>query len=500
MVKRKIDEVDAFLKDFESLKDRESRTCYVKGCKKSSHGFGIKGGLGWGFRGGDRVSCKKHRLPEHVEQNHFCIYLGCDVRAKLAIGDHNLCAEHVEEIKTKANFPEEFVTRTKTALCQHEGCTVAASYDKTTHCKVHANSASSDDKRVCDIKGCGKKRPTFGYPGKPRTRCAAHKESGMFSRKLCITDGCKISASYGNCEGVVVHCKKHMVPGETLINNKKCQHAECDKQPSFGDPVSKVKSHCKTHAPEGFVDVLNKRCTAENCEKLCIDSTRFCVSHGGGKKCTLPCCMFGGPRPQYGNPDDGSRICAFGARALMEDALLNNDIERARMLQTHFKRKTMMVLNQQSAFRTELEKKYWKLLDTCHKIYFDETVSEKPKTTEDLRPDIFYLWKVDGTKMAIHIEYDEGKTHEDDDLRLKYIADTSGTTGNVYVIRVNATTNASKNALCTRRQMGSVVYFEVNEVGRKVASKVADAVIERIQWIEEGLGPDDSRPAKVYFG
>lgn len=476
----------------EHMKDVLPRWCHEDRCFIDRLAYGVKGG--------DKVGCKKHN-EGLFDLGPLCTFIECGKRGKNSIKDtrYNFCKPHLDEL-VRMGMPHEAVKRQKNKVCAHPGCELCPSYDGNTFCKAHSTTGISDDKRVCNFEGCDKARPTFGFPGQPRVMCAEHKEPGMYSRKLCATENCMISASYGPTGGIVSHCKKHMIDGHSLINNPTCMDEVCDKQPTFGDPSTGKMSHCKEHAPDGFIDVRNKRCIVDECDKLRIDSTLFCVSHGGGKICTLACCVFGGPRPQYGNPDDGTRICSFGARALMEDALLKNDVDRSRMLMTHFNRKTMMVLNQQSAFRTELEKSYWKLLDTCAKIYFDETVSNKPKTIEDLRPDIFYLWEINGTKMAIHIEFDEGDSgHEDDDDRLMYISDASGTTGNVYVIRVDGKATGSKDALCTRSRKGDVVFFNVNGVGREVASRVSDAVVDRIQWIEEGLGPDDTRPYKVYF-
>lgn len=474
------------------MKDSLPRWCREDRCFKDDLGYGIKGD--------NKIACNKHN-DGLFSLGSLCTFMGCVTKGTLKIQDtrYKFCKTHLDEL-IEMGLPIEDIKRQKNKRCAHEGCNLCPSFDGNTYCEAHSPTGISDDKRTCDYPGCHKTRPTFGFPGQPRTKCSDHKEYGMYSRKLCIDKDCTISASYGPSGGVVSHCKKHKIEGHTLINNRKCDHENCDKQPVFGDPATGDASYCKTHAPEGYIDVRNKRCIVDDCDKLRIDSTMFCVSHGGGKTCTLACCTFGGPRPQYGNPDDGTRICAFGARALMEEALLNNDIERSRMLMAHFNRKTMMVLNQQSAFRTELEKIYWKMLDTCAKIYFDETVSDKPKTIQDLRPDIFYLWEINGVKMAIHIEYDEGGNgHEDDDDRLRYISDTSGTTGNVYVIRIDAKATGSSGALCTRSRKGDVVFYTVSDNGRRVASKVADAVIDRIQWIEEGLGPDSTRPAKVYF-
>ncbi|AAK14533.1 unnamed protein product [Ectocarpus sp. 4 AP-2014] len=473
------------------LKDVEPRWCRENGCFIDRLGFGIAGG--------HKTACKKHK-DGLVCLGKLCDFLGCVKSGKIVIegAGRKFCKSHLDELVARG-LPTQDVKRQKNKVCAHAGCGLCPSYDGNTFCKTHSPTGLSDDKRVCAEEGCDKKRPTFGFDGESKTMCIKHMKPGMHSRKLCADESCTTSASFGFEGGTQTHCKKHMLEGQYLVNNPTCEEEACNKQPAFGDPVTAKASHCKAHAPEGFIDVRNKRCIEEGCDSLVKDATPFCVSHGGGKTCTLACCMFGGPYPQYGNPDDGSRICAFGARALMEDAMLNDDIDRSRLLMTHFGRKTMMVLNQQSAFRTEIEKKYWWLLDTCAKVYFDESVSDKPKTTEDLRPDIFYVWKINGTKMAIHIEYDEGAGHEDDDDRLRYISETSGTTGNVYVIRVDANVTGSSGALCTRTQKGSVVFYTVNDAGRQVALRVANAVIERIQWIKGGLGPDDTRPAKAYF-
>lgn len=217
MTKRKIPEVDDFLRNYEFLKDRVSRMCYVQGCRKQSRGLfsEIKGSLGYGFKGGDRVSCKQHKLPEHVAQNQQCIYLGCKLRGKLFLGDHKFCAEHKNEVRDAGGFPVEFTTGQKQAMCKHPaGCAVQASYDTYTRCKTHATSTTSDDKRRCDFPGCtSTKRPTFGIPGEKNTRCKDHKTSGMASHKRCAEKPCELSASYGLPGEVAKYCNKHKKEG-----------------------------------------------------------------------------------------------------------------------------------------------------------------------------------------------------------------------------------------------------------------------------------------------
>ena len=472
---------------WEHMKDNHPRTCYKDGCYITR--------LGYGFPGEDKISCNDHyREMEGMQpQVNKCVYKGCDKRGHHRIGNtrYRFCAPHREEL-IALGLPAKSVNKNKGARkCIVDICDITASCDNKTRCKTHSLTGKSDDRRRCNFPGCtSNQRPSFGYEGKKKTRCLEHKQEGMVSRKICQQESCSISASFGLEGSVATHCKNHAPDGAYLVNAKTCAHESCNKQPIFGEMGTKKPTHCKAHAPAGHVDVKNKRCTTPECDKLCVDSTAFCVAHGGGKKCPMECCMYGGPRPQYRHPDNMSWICAFAARVLMENAYMNNDNDRVRMLMEHFGRKSIMVLNQQSAFRTEIEKRYWPKLQSCCDILFDASVSAKPKSLNDFRPDIFYKWCVDGVGFGIHIEYDEGRGHEDDDTRLEWIARSAGVEGRVYVIRVRDST--SEGNLCDRRQHGGVVYYEMNAVGRSVAGKVANAVMERIDWIQAGLGPDDA--------
>lgn len=326
----------------------------------------------------------------------------------------------------------------------------------------------------------------YGFRGGDKIYCINHQhdEDGvedLGKLSLCVFTGCtrrghntvKDTNHYRFCAPHRDLLISEGLPVEEVIfgkNTSKCYAPGCTIVPSYDG-----RKYCKSHSPTGVSD--------------------------DQRKCGMVCCADGGPRPQYVHPDNGTAICAFAARALMEVALMENDMDLAEKLMRHFKRSSMLVLNQQSAFRVAIEKLYWNKLDTCSKVYFDDTVSDKPKTAGDLRPDIFYMWDVDGEKMAIHIEYDEGKgQHEDNEPRLRWIAEASGTLGSVYVIRIDAKSGSSAE-LCTRTKKGSVVYYTVNSTGKKVAAEVAEAVMQRIEWIKKGLAPDDGaqRPYKLYM-
>lgn len=269
MTKRKIPEVDEFLKDYKFLKDRVARMCYVEGCRKQSRGIfsDMKGSLGYGFKGGDRVSCKQHKLPEHVEQNQQCIYLGCKLRGKQFLGDHKFCAKHKNEVREAGGFPVEFTTGEKKVTCKYGGCNVQASFDNRTRCKTHATSAKSDDNRKCDFPGCtSTQRPTFGFPGQKKSKCREHRTPGMASHKRCEFQPCDKSASYGLPGEIARFCNKHKAE-RFVLNVKSCAYEGCESQPSFGATAESEPTHCSKHKPDDFVDVKNKRCRHQGCLK-----------------------------------------------------------------------------------------------------------------------------------------------------------------------------------------------------------------------------------------
>ena len=264
-----------------------------------------------------------------------------------------------------------------------------------------------------------------------------------------------------------------------MVQRGLCVDPGCDKRASYGVLGGKA-SFCTGHKKDGFVLL-------------------------GATTCAMACCSTtaDGLQAVFYHPDHqdetseffGKRICRFGRRVLIEDALMHNDITRLDSLMLHFKMDRVLTLNAQSAFRFECESKYHKLLKDCVDIVFDKPVEKGPKVIGALRPDIFYKWCIHGLNYGIHIEYDETERHEDDPRRLGCIAENAECFDRVYVIRVQGG-HDTKNPACERVVMENFAYFRVTSEGRNVASKVADAVVERIQWIEQGLGPCDSRPSR----
>ena len=447
--KRKVEEPDHVTMFLNTKKERFKDMDLMKKC---SNFLCIITRLAWGFPGGEKLYCSKHQDDVeglvYLGDNTTCKFIGCPTQSHITIGGYRFCDSHVDQlIQEGLPSPEENVKRPKDSgrRCREEGCDKYSSCDDGQYCYHHSLTNVSDDKRVCEVPECeNKKRPTFGYPGEPKTRCKEHKEEGMYSHKLCSFPECHVCASYGNSDGL---------------------------------PLT-----CFHHKEEGYINLNATICAMECCAD--VDGVQAKFFHIG-----------------YGDESSeffGKRICTFGRRVLIEDAIQNNDMNELSRLMEFYELEKVTTLNAQSAFRFECEKKYHDLLGNCVDIVFDGHVHEGPKTLWSKRPDIFYKFNVNGVNFGIHIEYDEMSTHEDDPVRLRCIEEDAGCEGRVYLIRVNGGHDA-KNPACTRVDMANYSYFVITHEGRQVASLVSDAVVDRIKWIEEGLGPEVSRPSKVFF-
>ncbi|CAM9135556.1 unnamed protein product [Sphacelaria rigidula] len=412
--------------------------CFHNDCQKVSIGYGVVGE--------DFTSCSEHKKANHVNlsKKGLCVYKGCKTRGHVTIEgcSENFCTPHAESLVGQG-LPKEFVHWTKnTNFCSADGCQVTASYDNGRYCKTHSPTKVSDETRTCEFDGCSL-RPTFGTRGDKKTRCKEHKEDGMYFRKLCDhADGCELSASYG-------------LPGE-------------------------VATRCLRHREEGYV--------------LRVVET----------KCAMACCMYGeGVIANFFHPDHkdkGSdffekRICSFARRILIEDALMACKNEEVKSLLEHFGLKEVVTLTSEGAFRVECEKYYYKLLEDCSQTFFDKSVVGEAKSLGNKRPDIFYKWQVQDLGFGIHIEYDEDSNHEDDTPRLERIAKEAGCEGRTYVIRVQGG-HDTHNSVCKVVQEEYYEYWEVTGAGKEVCRDVANVVKERIAWIQQGLAPDFTRPAK----
>ena len=263
MVKRNIPEVDTFIDTCDLIKVNTRSICHQTGCKKTKLSYGVKGG--------ESISCKKHKNEDHVIQSSLCGHIGCEKKGKQFIGDHRFCAPHVDIIREKGDFPCDYVTKDMTRdtkhPCTEDGCPVLqASFDKKTKCAKHSISGKSDDKRRCNNPGCtSTKRPTFGFPGGKCTKCKDHAEDGMASHKQCADEGCTKSASYGPHGGTSIFCGDHK-PCDYILNIQTCSRDGCTSQKSFGPPGGDPMT-CSTHKEPGYIDLRNLPCSQEGCGK-----------------------------------------------------------------------------------------------------------------------------------------------------------------------------------------------------------------------------------------
>lgn len=448
--KRKADQMDPVEAFFDAMSGKLNRPdptnplCQSKKLCTTSR-------LKYGFPGGRQRYCSKHgdEVPGLVDLHPLCKYVGCAKRAHTfiltTIGQLNFCAGHRNQLIEEGLPDPDVCVKAPVDYgkkCLEKGCTKGARYDGYQYCVLHSITKNCDDKRVCEISDCNT-RPSVGYPGERKSRCGKHKQEGMISHGLCIEPACDKRASYG------------------ILGGK--------------------KTSCVRHRKDEYVIL----CTT-TCAMAC------CSTSAGG----LQAVFFHPEHEDETSEFFNKRICRFGRRVLIEDALMHNDISRVESLMAHFRMDRILTLNAQSAFRFECEGMYHELLKDCVGIVFDGPVESGPKVAGSLRPDIFYKWCVNGLNYGIHIEYDERVSHEDDSRRLECIANSAGCCDRVYVIRVFGG-HDTKNPACTRVRKNNFEYFRVTTEGENVAVKVADAVVERIKWIEKGLGPCDSRPSRV---
>lgn len=449
--KRKIEDLDPVSKFLDDMSDRLKKPDPANTLCRSKKKLCTTTRLKFGFPGGIKEYCSKHgdEVPGLVELQALCKYIGCvkkeQVTIHTAMGKLQFCYTHRKQLVQEglpnpdinAKLPKSYHKK-----CIEEGCDKAATYDEGKYCGPHSLTGKSDDKRVCEVPGCDT-RPSVGYPGETPRRCGRHKELGMVSWGSCEEPGCNTRASFGPPGGSRISCGHHRKDGYTNLVATTCAMACCVSSP---DGLQAVFFH-----PE------HEDKTSEFYQK---------------------------------------RVCRFARRALIEDALMHNDIGRLESLVVHFKMDRVLTLNAQSAFRFACEKLYHPLLKDCVDIVFDGTVKDGPKVLGALRPDIFYKWCTDGVNYGIHIEYDETEAHEDDLARLNCIAKQADCLDRVYVIRVNGG-DGTKNPACTRVRMEHFEYSKVTAEGERVASEVADAVKERIGWIKAGLGPCGTRAWKI---
>lgn len=187
-------------------------------------------------------------------------------------------------------------------------------------------------------------------------------------------------------------------------------------------------------------------------------------------------------------------MCTFAMRQAVQEAA--TDAERDK-LKRHFSFKKDLVMRGEHAFYHALCKLLPELRLT--EAVLDASLTAKFKSIHDARPDYFHYIKSLLKEMGLLGEYDENRDHENCDKRLRVLCDSSGCGYyGTYILRICGH-HDTKRAVCERKTHGNNTYYAVTAEGHKVVSETATAITERLEWIKQGLAPDDSagRPHKL---
>jgi hypothetical protein len=256
----------------------------------------------------------------------------------------------------------------------------------------------------------------------------------------------------------------------------------------------------------GGTKTINKKCL--NCgENDAHSSTRktglrdMCVACGGGNRCEKSCCTALPGIPTFAafiHPDTGEGICTAYARNMVADALIEKNEEEEQRLMKYFNFKRKLVFRAEQAFFCALNKAAPELrqFECAIDISVLKQFYGKAKSTEDRRPDAFFLCRE--TIVGLHFEYDEHTYHEDDDARLTLIANQAGCGPEaVYVVRVNGRQDTS-DSLCTRRIYNEHAYYELTERGDEVVARVAEYMTDCVDQMKQGILPTPKNKKKYF--
>ena len=343
--------------------------------------------------------------------------------------------------------------------CQFEGGCTKSARDATDFCKKHGGG------KRCQFEGCTKSAEGA------TDLCRKHGGG-----KRCQFEGCTKSA-----QGATNFCKKHG-------GGKRCQFEGCTKS------ARGATDFCATHGG-------GKRCQFEGCTKSAVGATDLCRKHGGGKRCQLCCTQLSNPNyGKFRHPDRPDiYICTDAAHALVRQANEKGNYDLSEELKKYFGFKKDLVVRAEAKCYYTINKLIPEIKSAFQLIVLDESVRYKvwgkAKSLSDKRPDYFLLNVY--SNMALHIEFDENKDHEEDIDRLVWTAEHSGCgIERVYYIRLKAKIEQKELAWCKRRVVNKNVVYEMTAYGMKRLNEaVVPYIRECIERIKAGILPDHQDPA-----
>lgn len=285
----------------------KNRSCLAPGCPKQPNygppGIGSAGAL----------YCAEHRLDWHRDvKNRRCAAAGCEARALYGVpglphsgrgrptrpgyGPATHCARHRPE--------GSFDCHNK--LCAADGCRRKPSYGMPLldaslvgldarlaglDASLDGSDASLDgsDARLVgtDARLDGSDARLDGSDARlervKATHCARHRLEGSMrtvaegtgratrprAARLCAAAGCAQHAIFGQPDSKAAgarYCADHRLEGWWDARIRRCDAADCLKNPSFGTETTGAR-YCADHRPDGTWDVKNRRCVAAGCLK-----------------------------------------------------------------------------------------------------------------------------------------------------------------------------------------------------------------------------------------
>lgn len=267
----------------------------------------------FGTDGSEPKYCKKCSEKEGIDANNV-------VSKKCEHCNKRLASYGPLDSKTKKWCPicvqkHSLEAELKTGQCKHENCTkqprMGLPGGKITHCKEHATEDMILLRKLYKCKGCGEKKPTYGYKGH-LTHCIDCKKDDMvrYQNYYCYVEGCDTIPTYGHKRGdEPISCLKHKLPEMIDVCNRMCKkcgdiqatyghengsceyctacklpsmvdlkHRKCDQCPKIATYGREKKKplRCYDHSEHDMFDVLNKRC--RNCGLVIMRNKSLCAA------------------------------------------------------------------------------------------------------------------------------------------------------------------------------------------------------------------------------
>jgi len=241
--------------------------------------------------------CQEHKLEGMVVvdiSTFACVVPGCKLTATHANN------EDAENPKRCARHKLEGMVRVG-VCCRHPGCQKFPVFnvEGERFGKFCISHKEPDMVRVvgaatkhCAQDGCSALRTPFIFVDDPKRKfCSAHFQDGMIREKqrFCQHAQCEKYPSYdfkGN-KGKGQFCSDHKLEGMVNVNGKKmCAEPDCSKRAVFNFEGQKEgELYCAEHKLRGMINVTGPKCADEGCWRLALynfegESTKkFCILH-----------------------------------------------------------------------------------------------------------------------------------------------------------------------------------------------------------------------------